>query len=170
MDEIRLPERCSPSGPRRGFTAVEVVVVLAILGFIAAAGIMIMNRAKANKELDASAATLLALVKAARQTARTAEVATLTLTISTTDSTTYAITYTNQSLGTTLTQTRGTFPRSVAVAAGTGMNPLVFQSNGTVALSGGATSGTITMTSRVTGRRSVMTLTARTGATTETTQ
>ena len=124
----------------QGFTLAELAVVISILTVILAVGFIAMSRARANRELDGSAAELTAALKMARQSAIALGGCTLTFTGSPVS--TWAVTRPD---GATLA--KGTFPTSMTASVPTGMLTLTFAANG--AASAG---GTITLTSS-TGRR-----------------
>lgn len=139
----------------RGYSLVEIAVVMTILAIVLALGTIVMQRARANRELDAAAQELLNAIKYARQMAISQEGTQLAF-----DTTSYRVT---SAAGQTLRT--GALPRSVILTAAAALNPTTFQPSGSA--SGG---GTIALTSATTGRNASITLSASTGAATMTIQ
>lgn len=157
---IRTAPACRTSelsyrGRLRGYSLVEIVVVMAILAIVLAIGTVLMQRARANRELDASAQELLNAIKYARQMAISQEGTRLAF-----DATSYRVT---SAAGQTLRT--AALPRGVVLNVPAALNPTTFQPSG--AASAG---GTIAMTSATTGRNAAITLSASTGAVSMTVQ
>lgn len=143
-----------------GYSLAEVVVVVSILAVLMAIATVVMSRARANRQLDASANELLAVCKYARQVAQSQSGATVAFAFPSGSAPTWSVV---NSSSQTLKQ--GTLQNNVTLTVPSGMNPLAFQPDGSV-----TSGGTMTLTASLTQRTAQLSVNQTTGSATLTIQ
>jgi len=158
---------------RRGYSLIEITVVVAILAVVMLIGSTVMVKEKNNRTLDANAAEVLEVIRFARQLGVSTGGSTVSF-ITTTAPQTWVV---YDVTGGPVPIKKGSLDLTVTSSVPAAIAPLYFSAAGAVVTTAGGTtyvnSGnaiSFTLTSTGTGRRATITLTPHTGYVSMTTQ